>query len=132
MRLFGIEDFWGCIWEWVDGLTTDGNRNIITSWNSFSNEGIEPTTVSTPSGLTANVNGWNKNVAGNTAAGFMPIEFGGSSSTYWADYGGLFASCVLCFGGRWVDGGQAGPFSLNAHVGASDAYLTVGARLSYA
>lgn len=131
MRLFGIEDFWGCIWEWVDGFTTDGNRNIITSWNSFSNEGIELTTVSTPSDLTANANGWNKNVAGNTAAGFMPIDFGGSSSTYWADYGYLSASCVLGFGGQWNSGGMAGPFCLDAVLGASTASALVGARLSY-
>ena len=131
MRLFGIEDFWGCIWEWVDGLTTDGSRNIITSWNSFSNEGIESTTVSTPSGLASNSNGWTKNVARNTAAGFMPVEFGGSSSTYWADGGSLNASCVLCFGGRWNCGDGWGPFDLFAYYGASDAVAYVGARLSY-
>lgn len=131
MRLFGIEDFWGCIYEWVDGLTTDGDRNIITSWNSFSNEGVEPTTVSTPSGLASNTNGWNKSVVGNTAAGFMPIEFRGSSSTYWADSGRLYASCVLSFGGGWNDGDVAGPFRLNADVGASYASASVGARLSY-
>ena len=132
MRLFGIEDFWGCIWEWVDGLTTDSSRNIITSWNSFSNEGIAATTISTASGLTANANGWNKNVAGNTAAGFMPIEFGGSSSTYWAGNGALYASCVLRFGGRWTAGDQAGPFILHASLAASFASADFGARLSYA
>jgi len=26
VKLFGIEDFWGNIWEWVDGMTTDGTR----------------------------------------------------------------------------------------------------------
>lgn len=132
MRLFGIEDFWGCIWEWIDGFTTDSNRNIITSWNSFSNEGTTATTISTASGLTANANGQNKNVAGNTAAGFMPIEFGGSSSTYWADRGYLYASCVLRFGGGWANGVAAGPFYLVADGGASAAGTDVGARLSYA
>ena len=123
MRLFGIEDFWGSIWEWVDGLTTDASRNIITSWNSFSNEGITATTVSTASGLTANSNGYIKDVAGNTDAGFMPVNFsGGSSSTYWADFGDLFASCVLAFGGKWSSGDLAG----------STAYANIGARLSYA
>jgi formylglycine-generating enzyme required for sulfatase activity len=43
MRFLGIEDFWGNIWEWVDGLTTDGSRNLITSWNSFSGEDITAT-----------------------------------------------------------------------------------------
>lgn len=133
MRLFGIEDFWGCIWEWVDGLTTDASWNIVTSWNSFSNEGVTATTVSTASGLTANANGYIKDVAGNTAAGFMPVLMsGGSTTTYWADYGFLYASRVLAFGGRWSNGDQAGPFGLVVSYAVSLAGANIGARLSYA
>lgn len=131
MRLFGIEDFWGNIWEWVDGLTTDGSCNLITSWNSFSGEDTTIASITTPSGVTANSNGYVNNVIGNTAAGFMPISFSGSSSTYWADYGCLFASCVLYFGGRWDNGAYAGPFGLSAGYGTSTAQANVGARLSY-
>ena len=132
MRLFGIEDFWGCIWEWVDGLTTDANRNIITSWNSFSGEDVEATSISTSSGLTANGSGYIKDVAGNNDAGFMPVNFsGGSSSTFWPDIGYFFTSCVLCFGGCWNDGDWAGPFALYANYAASNANVDVGARLSY-
>ena len=132
MRLFGIEDFWGCIWEWVDGLTTDANRNIITSWNSFSGEDVEATSISTSSGLTANGSGYIKDVAGNNDAGFMPVNFsGGSSSTFWADVGDLSASCVLRFGGGWSSGDAAGPFALGANYGASAASAGIGARLSY-
>lgn len=133
MRLFGIEDFWGCIWEWVDGLTTDASWNIVTSWNSFSNEGVTATTVSTASGLTANATGYIKDVAGNTAAGFMPVLMtGGSTTTYWADVGHLRASRVLVFGGYWMHGDGAGPFLLYANSTASDAGASIGARLSYA
>ena len=132
MRLFGIEDFWGNMWEWVDGLTTDANRNIITSWNSFSGEDVEATSISTSSGLTANGSGYIKDVAGNNDAGLMPVNFsGGSSSTFWADAGSLYASCVLYFGGEWDNGDYAGPFFLVAVFGASTAFASVGARLSY-
>ena len=132
MRLFGIEDFWGCIWEWVDGLTTDANRNIITSWNSFSGENVEATSITTPSGLTSKASGYIKDVAGNNDAGFMPINFSdGSSTTFWPDYGALSASCVLYFGGRWYYGDWAGPFLLFASSGASTAYADIGARLSF-
>ena len=132
MRLFGIEDFWGCISEWVDGLTTDSSRNIITSWNSFSNEGITATTASTASGLTANSSGYIKDVAGNTDAGFMPVLMtGGSTTTYWADEGYLNASCVLRFGGRWDYGDKAGAFYLYAYYSTSSVNTHTGARLSY-
>lgn len=132
MKLFGIEDFWGSIWEWIDGFTTDADRNIITSWNSFTGEPvIEITSSSHASGLTANASGWNKMVAGTSDAGFMPVEWGGSSSTYWADLGRLCASCVLDFGGGWSSGDAAGPFLLYASDGASDSSRSVGARLAY-
>lgn len=131
VRLFGIEDFWGNIWEWVDGLTTNSSRQVVTSWNSFSGEDTTSTSITTASGVTSNSSGYVNNVIGNSAAGFMPNGFSGSSSTYWADYGSLCASCVLYFGGRWNNGDQAGAFRLNADSGASTANATVGARLSY-
>ena len=131
MKLFGIEDFWGNIYEWVDGLTTDASWNIITSWNNFTGEDVTATTNSYASGLTADGSGWNKVVAGTTAAGFMPVEWGGSSSTYWADSGYLFASNMLSFSGYWSSDDYTGPFFLVAYNAAYYRYRYVGARLSY-
>ena len=131
VKLFGIEDFWGNIWEWVDGFTTNANRDIITSWNSFSGEPTTITTNTFVTGLTANGSGWNKMVAGTSEVGFMPVEWGGSSSTFWADTGYLAASCVLSFGGDWTVGAGAGPFRLSAYYGASYAHASIGGRLSY-
>lgn len=136
VKVFGIEDFWGNIWEWVDGLWTDASRNILTSWDTFANGNsgepvVTPVINTTPSGLSANGSGWNKKVSGNSNTGFMPVEWGGSSSTFWADYGRLYASCVLYFGGWWVTGGSAGPFVLLAGDGASFSSRYLGGRLSY-
>lgn len=131
MKLFGIEDFWGCIYEWVDGLTTNANRDLVTSWNSFSGEPVtETTSTTTSTGLTANANGWIKNISGNSQAGFAPVEFGGSSSTFWADNGYLYASCVAFFGGFWSYGDSAGPFYLFVYYGAGNRHASVGGRLS--
>ena len=133
MRLFGLEDFWGNIWTWIDGLTTDDSRNIITSWNSYSNEGITATSNTLSSGLSANGSGYIRKVAGTSAAGFMPILFGNgaTSSKYWADSGALWASYVLRFGGYWLDGASAGAFRQNAYDTASTRNRTIGGRLSY-
>lgn len=134
MRLFGIEDFWGSVQEWVDGLTTHTNGNIITSWNSFSGEDTISTSITTASEVTSNSSGYVDNVIGNTAAGFMPNGFTGSSSTYWPDYGRFFVSlsCVLSFGGQWNNKDQAGAFYLFANNNSSAAAEYLGARLSYA
>ena len=137
VKLFGIEDFWGNIWEWVDGFTTDADWNIITSWNNFTGEPVtETTTSSHASGLSANASGWIRNVAGTSDAGFMPVEFGGtdpaaSSTTFWADRGYLYASRVLVFRGWWNGGDSAGPFYLYASNTASYSYRSIGAPLTY-
>lgn len=123
VKFAGIEDFWGNIWEWVNGLTTDSSRNIITKMGGQ--------THTTPSGLTTNSSGYITKVIGTTEGGFMNIKHGGSQTTYFCDGGYLYAGCVLKFGGRWNDGANAGVFFLHARNAASDASTYVGARLCY-
>lgn len=129
VKFAGIEDFWGNIWEWIDGLTIDNNFNIITNWDYDSNNYNNDFTTS--SGLTTNSWGYVTDVAGTTESGFMNIKYGGSTSTYFCDYGYLYSGRVLIFGGRWNSGSRCGPFSLNANSAASNAYAKLGARLMY-
>ena len=147
MKLFGIEDFWGNIWEWVDGLWTkeegEDNNTYITyysSWNTYegnatSGESVPTSFTSISSGILASAgtkSGYIKNVVGNSQIGFMPTSFGGESTKYWADVGFLAAgSRVLFFGGGWDNGDYAGPFYLYANYAASDASRVIGGRLSY-
>lgn len=123
VKFAGIEDFWGNIWEWVNGLTTDGSRNVITKMGGQ--------THTTPSGLTANSSGYITKVIGTTEGGFMNIKHGGSQTTYFCDYGCLCAGCVLVFGSDWYHRTYAGVFYLNAYDAASGANAGIGARLCY-
>ena len=127
VKFAGIEDFWGNIWEWIDGMITDVNRNIITKWNYDGYGEI----FTTPSGLTSNSSGWVKKVSGTTESGFMGIQYGGSSTAYYCDYGNFYASRILIFGGHWYFSAYCGPFRLNAYYTASAASSSVGARLMY-
>ena len=129
VKFAGIEDFWGNIWEWIDGLTTDNNFNIITNWDYDSNNYNNDFTTS--SGLTTNSWGYVTDVAGTTESGFMNIKYSGSASTYFCDYGHLDFGRVLDFGGHWAYGSLCGPFCLSASDTASDADAVVGARLMY-
>ena len=129
VKFAGIEDFWGNIWEWIDGLTTDSSFNIITNWD-YDKVNSNPD-FSTSSGLTSNSSGYVTNVAGTTESGFMNVKYGGSASTYFCDYGHLYSGRVLSFGGRWFDGSYCGPFYLDAFGTASSAIASVGARLMY-
>ena len=129
VKFLGIEDFWGNIWEWIDGLTTDNNFNIITNWDYDSNNYNNDFTTS--SGLTTNSWGYVTGVAGTTESGFMNIKYGGSASTYFCDYGYLYSGRVLTFGGHWGSGSRCGPFYLDAFYTASTANAAIGARLMY-
>ena len=135
MRLFGIEDLWGNVWEWIEGIEIDSSSwNIITSWNSFSNEGLTATYKTTLLNIPSSSNwtNWMADASGDSNTGFIMIDgTNGSSSTYWADYTSFNKGMVLNFGGRWTYGGKAGIFCLNmANVNTKEDANT-GLRLSY-
>jgi hypothetical protein len=129
MKLFGIEDFWGNIWEWIDGLVTDASRNMLTANSSFNDTGSGYT--NNGQGATANIGNYMSKPQGGTKTGFIAKEVSGSETTYFCDYASLLASCVACFGGYWSDASGAGAFRLHVTYAASDSYAAVAARLMY-
>jgi len=107
MKIFGIEDFWGNIFEWIDDFTISENfflqsGDTDTYAGLISNSGYQE-------GL-----GKFSRVIGTTNAGFMPIEFDNTST--WNDYGMLMKGCNLAFGGMWNMGDKVGPFCMAADV----------------
>ena len=108
VKFAGIEDFWGNIWEWIDGFTTvtNGDIKIITNWdydnNNYNNDFIMSSGF-TPGTYIKNVSGYITDVAGTTESGFIiiPKGNGGSSSTYFCDHSILGPNNVLVFGGHW-------------------------------
>lgn len=132
VRLFGIEDLWGNLWEFVDGLTVDANFNIIISQNNFSNEDISSVDeTSIASGFSKSTYGYTKEVIGNSITGFFPIDMSGSSSTYWSSQGYINSSCILLIGGKYNVLDKASIFTLRAYDREGTSTDSYGARLSY-
>lgn len=130
MKLFGIEDFWGNLFWWIDGIYSDASRNILTATpHNFNDTGSGYT--NNGQGATSNVSGWLSDVQGTSATGFVAKASSGSATTYWCDYGYLYASCCASFGGHWTYGDSAGAFQLDVSYAASYAYSGLGARLMY-
>lgn len=129
MKLFGLEDFWGNVWEWIDGLFSDASRNILTAFQNFNDTGSGYTNRG--QGATSNIGGWLSKVQGTTETGFIAKEVSGSETTYWADYAYLDASYLPIFGASWTDGSNAGAFRLYVNYSASHASSSIGARLMY-
>lgn len=128
VKFAGIEDFWGNVYDWIDGLFCNSSRYILTSYKSFNDKGSGYTS----NGQEApNLSGYISHAQGTTNTGFIVKTTSGSDTTYFADYGWLGAYCLPEFGGDWRSGSYAGAFSLDVDSSASDAKASIGARLSY-
>ena len=129
MKLFGIEDYWGNIWEWIDGLYNDGSRHIKTANDNFNDTGNGY--FDNGVGSSSNINGYTTKIQGGTKTGFVQQSPNGSDSTYYTDFGYLGSSCVASFGGLWLNGSNAGAFRLVVSVSPSISDSGIGARLSF-
>ena len=133
IKCLGIEDFWGNIFQWVDGITTDSSRRLCVCHipGSFSDSTSGTNINVIASGVSSDIGNYLSKVQGSTDGGFVAKEVSGSDSTYFCDYAYLYASRVASFGGDWNNGASAGAFSLRVNYSASIANSSVGSRLMY-
>lgn len=129
MCLLGIEDMWGNLVWWIDGLFSDGSRNMLTAFTGFNDTGSGYT--SRGQGATANIGNYMSKPQGNSEAGFIAKEVSGSETTHFADYADLGASYLPYFGGSWNNGGNAGVFQLNVDASSSNSVSDLGGRLMF-
>ena len=130
MKIFGIEDFWGNLYQWIDGLYCNASWTILTTYKSFNDTG-SGYLFSNSSGNSANTGGYMTKAQGGTQTGFNIKAGAGSESMYFADNAYLNAGYLPGFGGYWAAASDAGAFRLGVGASASNAYSTIGARLCY-
>lgn len=128
IKFLGIEDFWGNKFQWVDGLMSDGNRDILHGTGNFNDTGSGYSKQATSA--TANVAGYSMKVQGGKG-GYVPADSSASETTGYADYGGLTASRLAFFGGNRANGSQAGAFHVRLNDSASTSSASLSARLCY-
>lgn len=125
----GIENWWGHIWKWTDGVNINSNQVYVT--NTASAWADDTATGYTSIGTAHNADGWQSTLL-NISRGFLPKAVGASSSTkitdyYWRDSGWR----VVRVGGSAANGWYAGAFGLNALDGSGGAAQYFGGRLAY-
>lgn len=136
VKFLGVEDFWGNIYGWLDGIYCDSSRNIKTDYRNSVFTGTDGNNFqfSTATGASRNYYGYINKIMGTNTTGFVKNynnNTDGDESTYFADYGGVSSGCFGGCGGSWIYGADAGAFYLDLDYSASDAYSDVGARLIY-
>ena len=130
MCFLNIEDFWGHLSIWIDGVFIDADFNIKTAYKDFNNTG-ESYPYSQSSGITQTKQGYVKAVQGTNSSGFILKDNNGSQTTYFCDYS-LVSPNALGYTGGTFSGTQAdaGPFSINFSQSIATT-PTMGARLVY-
>lgn len=128
-----IENPWGNIWEWIDGINfSDGTVYVCTTPANYADD---TTTGYTNAGTKTQSDGWIKAIGISSAApwAFFPTEIGGSETTYIPDYAGYNSGWrVLSVGGSYGDtAGYVGLFVFYANYASSYSNSYVGARLLF-
>ena len=131
MSYRGIENFYGDIWEFVDGVNIQ-DRLVYTNNNytSFASDVFTSGYVSTGVTLPVSSGSYVKD-SSFTAAGMIPTVVGGASSTYFADgIGSTTGNRVVLFGGSADHALMDGPSCFHAYANSGTPYSTVGAGVS--
>jgi len=132
----GVENVYGNIWKWLDGINLSPSGDIggvYIADHSFESDTFVAPYERVGAYPADTGNGYMDDVMINDLIdyGFVPSSTTGSSSTGFADYTYKSTSTnrVSRVGGRWTGGGDAGAFIL--YLLGSSAYSdrTIGARL---
>ena len=134
VKLLGVENPFGNVYKWVDGVYFSGATIYAHRFPQQFNDG---TTNGTALGFerpTSNgyITALKKGTANKTRSYAYAAATGGDAGQYCGDYTWYSSTgTVLCAGGRWSNGGDAGLWYLGGNSVASYSNSSIGARLSY-
>lgn len=124
----GIENLWGNIWSWVDGINIKADNELWinpTNENFVSDSYISPYLVQ---GTLSDSNGYVSNIL-DTQYGMFATSVGGSSSIYLTDYYyQTTGNRVALLGGSWNYGSSAGCACWHFTFSSGDRIRVFGAR----
>lgn len=133
MKLFGLEDFYGNIYEFIDGIYSGSNRQLLAADGNYNDTGSGYVTVSSAT-ASSNWSGYLRYPVGTNAGGFAPLVTNtnmGNENTYFCDNANVNAGRLGGFGGYWNYTGNAGVFLLDVDRTAANANAAYGARLMF-
>lgn len=125
-RLFWLEDWWGNVYEWMDGCYFNGSTQLtVDKTNNVFQDSDYATNLGATSSWYMSAIAWdNDGMFQNKSSSAW------TSTTYYADSCGAGASRVLNAGGAWGSSARAGAFYLGAYA-ASNAATGIGSRLMF-
>lgn len=146
ITIFGLENWWGDKWEWIGGFYewNNGGKGELYSFDGFLNSSTingNPLTMGLVSSaseyrklnytVTSSQNGNISKMLLGEYGDLIPIEFNGSSSTFWADSGWVYLGSVVARRSCSSANASGGAACLNLSDDPSSAYAYNGSRLLY-
>jgi hypothetical protein len=131
MSYRGIENFYGNVWKWVDGINVQDRVPFISNNPAlFADDTFTGSYIS--AGITmSSSDGW-QNALAQVGTGFFPVSVGAGSSTKITDYYyQASGNRVVWLGGCAGDGSYAGAFCLYAAAASSASGVHVGSVLAF-
>lgn len=124
VKFCGIEDFYGNIEVFVDGIYINSSRDLYISQSDYSNTGNYGYVTSVSNG-----NGYISKVMGSNKSGFLPSAYTASDVTGFCDTGSMNGGYKFSFGGSFGNGATAGAFAYRARISAdTSTFSNTGAR----
>lgn len=144
-RYRGIENPFGHIWKWTDGINIQINPTVENGGDNTSKVYVSDDTANyndsnydgySIRGLEARSEGYVKELIFGEYGDIMPAVVGAGSTTYWSDYHytnipTATALRGVLFGGKASDGASAGFASACSSYAPSDALALIGSRLCF-
>ena len=137
MSYRGIENLYGSVWNWYDGLNMYSNKAYVcyksSNYESYANAGAESLVKNHELiGTLANASGYVQDIYDYGFGFFADDVSGGSASTYITDYYYQAAGWrVAALGGYASHGVKAGVFHLHVDSTLAHGVSTIGGRLAY-
>lgn len=140
VKCLGIEDFWGNIYEWVDGIATRYLYIYTAKGGMYNDDVVGYDVAKTVEDVVSGNVYWDymTKAQGTRELGFAPLQAAGSESTYYCDKVTLYLTddistdkvSAATFGVWWRGGTSSGVFGLDVNISVSNTNESVGARLS--
>ncbi len=129
-KFCGIEDIYGNIRYFVDGLIFNATTNMMITNDGFNNTASAYTDFGIASSVA--LNGYISDIQGGTDTGFIPSSIvGGTSSTYYSDSGNVRPNVICTIGAYYDDKLVSGMYSLSGAFTVIEANDVIGTRLTY-
>lgn len=142
VNLFGVEDWWGWFWQFIQGVYFGNSENSAQQGNEiFLMEGNR---MPTAAELSTHPVGNYRQLTRVTSSGYIkelilgekldifPKTIGGGSTSYWGDYSWANTTGqVLLWGGLAKHGSPCGLAFANSCNAWSDSHSSFGSRLAY-